>query len=71
MLNKAKAVNRAFNSNARWLMTLKATIARFSRGNIPAQRGCVLTPNEQKNEHAETEEIAQKWHKRAKRSKAA
>jgi hypothetical protein len=71
MVRKDNAVNHASNSDSRWLTQIKATIARFSRGNIAAQHGRILTQDEQKREHAESRKIARKWRKRAKHSTAA
>jgi hypothetical protein len=71
MVRKGYAVNHASNSDSRWLTLIKTTIARFSRGNIAAQRGRILTPDEQKREHAQARKIARKWRERAKHSTAA
>lgn len=70
MVNEGSAVAHASSLNARWLALVKTTIARFSRGNIPAQHARILTPDEQKHEYARAKEISHKWRGRAKRSTA-
>jgi hypothetical protein len=55
-----------FDAAAEWLALVKRTIARFARGNIAAQNGRVLTPEEQAREHDRARAISDKWRKRYK-----
>ena len=68
---KENLVMRASKADSRWLAIVKATVARFSRGNIAAQNGRVLTPDEQTREHTKMKKIAAKWRSRAERLNAA
>ena len=54
------ARNGAFD----WARMIKRVVARFARGNIPAQEGRILLPEEQVREHAATREIARAWKRR-------
>ena len=44
---------------------LKRSIARFARGNVAAQNGRVLLPDEQDDEHRRARRIAARMHERA------
>jgi hypothetical protein len=44
---------------------VKRSIARFARGNIAAQNGRILFPEEQARDHARALEIARAWQRRA------
>jgi hypothetical protein len=48
-----------------WNTIVKRTVSRFARGNIAAQNGRILLPEEQELEHREARKIALKWKARA------
>jgi len=49
----------------RWTKVVKRTIARFVRGNIPAQWERLLLPEEQEDRHKRARRIAERWRNRA------
>lgn len=51
-----------------WTRTVKQVIARFARGNINAQQGRILLPDEQKAEREATMPIARSWRERYKKA---
>ena len=54
-----------YSAENRWLSLVKQTIARFTRGNIAAQRERILLPDEQKRRHEEARKIAENWRHRS------
>jgi hypothetical protein len=44
-----------------WTALIKATIARFARGNIAAQNARILLPEEQEAERKRAQAISKKW----------
>jgi hypothetical protein len=51
-----------------WTRTLKQVIARFARGNISAQQGNILLPEEQEAERKIAKPIAHAWRERYKKA---
>jgi hypothetical protein len=49
---------------AAWIRAIKRTIARFTRGNIAAQKQRILLPEEQERKHAQARAIASKMRER-------
>lgn len=49
----------------RWNDAIKRVIARFVRGNIPAQLKRILLRDEQKKKHARAVSIAKRWQNRS------
>lgn len=49
-----------------WTRLVKATVARFSRGNISAQNGRLQLAEEREREHAKALLVSAKMEKRAK-----
>ena len=47
-----------------WNDLVKAVIRRFARGNIPAQEGNIMLPEELDAERARTQPIARRWKER-------
>lgn len=52
--------------SAAWVRMIKLVIGRFARGNINAQEGRILLPEEQEAERRLTKPIARKWKERYK-----
>jgi hypothetical protein len=46
---------------ADWNNVAKRTVARFARGNIAAQQGRILFPDEQAEEHKRARRISLRW----------
>ena len=47
-----------------WVRLMKRTIARFARGNISAQNGRILFPDEQASEHNRALKFSRKMRER-------
>lgn len=47
-----------------WLAAIKRVVSRFARGSIAAQRGSILTPEEQAAERQKARKIAEKMRRR-------
>lgn len=60
-----KRADSLFDANAEWRNATKRTIARYSRGNIAAQDGRILTRQEWQDMHDRAVKIAQVWRDRA------
>ena len=61
LLRAAIKVPAIFDAEASWDRITKQTIARFSRGNISAQKGRILTIEAQKAERERAYARAKKW----------
>jgi len=44
-----------------WRTLAKRTVARFARGNIAAQHGRILMPEDQEREHKRAQRVVRKW----------
>jgi hypothetical protein len=53
-----------------WTALVKQTVARFSRGNIAAQHGSIMLPEEQNRERARVRVFTGKWKERAERARS-
>ena len=64
-------VSSAVRAEARseWLRVVKRTIGRFARGNISAQNGRILMPEELDRETKRSRAINEKWRKRVQRAR--
>ena len=54
---------------AEWRRSVKRVIARYARGNISAQEGRILLPDEQEAERKATAPIARQWRERQKNAR--
>lgn len=61
-------VSSAIRTEARaeWLRVVKKTVGRFARGNISAQNGRILMPEEQRGETERARAISTKWRDRVR-----
>lgn len=62
----ARGLVRGLAPETPWTLTIKRTIARFARGNISAQNGRILLPEEQEEEGKKMRAISVKWKARYK-----
>jgi hypothetical protein len=53
-------------SAGEWDDAAKRTVARFARGNIAAQNGRILFPDEQRETHERAQKISRDWREPAK-----
>ena len=67
-MKQTTGASPATGNTSLWLETEKTTVARFARGNIPAQWRRILTEEEQDEDRARTKKIARKWRERAEKS---
>jgi pullulanase/glycogen debranching enzyme len=59
------------NNRSTWLdwdILVKRTVARFARGNIAAQQGRILFPEEQARQRERVRDVTRKWKERALRA---
>jgi hypothetical protein len=61
------ALNRTDEITETWTRTVKRVIARYARGNISAQEGRILLPEEQETERRAAAPIARTWRDRYKK----
>jgi hypothetical protein len=66
MSKAQKTTSPPFGSAEEWSARIKRTIKRFARGNIAAQNGRILLPEEQEKESKEMRAISAKWKARYK-----
>jgi hypothetical protein len=53
-----------YSATREWISLVKRTIARFTRGNIAAQKERVLLPDEQQEQHDRAKKIIEGWRDR-------
>ena len=70
-LNGKTAMSTNLKTWLDWDALVKRTVARFARGNIAAQHGRILFPEEQERERVRVTKFVRAWKKRAERDRAA